>query len=63
VGELAAASARAFGNGASHHESVEDLLVALRPELARNVTVLVKGSRFMRMERVIESIAENQHAA
>jgi UDP-N-acetylmuramoyl-tripeptide--D-alanyl-D-alanine ligase len=63
VGELAAACVRAFGNGASHHESVEDLLVALRPELARNVTVLVKGSRFMRMERVIESIAENQHAA
>jgi UDP-N-acetylmuramoyl-tripeptide--D-alanyl-D-alanine ligase len=59
LGEHAAAAVSNFGAGASHHGSVENLVAALRPELGADVTVLVKGSRFMRMERVVDAIAEN----
>ena len=46
----------AFGKGARHYERIEELLSDLRPALASGVTVLVKGSRFMKMERVIETL-------
>jgi len=54
LGEQSAQAARAFGTGGRHFEHIEDLLVELERRLSRNVTVLVKGSRFMRMERVVE---------
>ena len=47
----------AFGDGAQRFESPEALLAELRPLLAADVTVLVKGSRFMRMERVTDALA------
>lgn len=56
VGEYTPAAVHNFGTGASHFGRVEDLIVALRPELGAGVTVLVKGSRFMRMERVVDAI-------
>lgn len=43
-----------FGKGARHFERIEDLQDALEKELDENTTVLVKGSRFMKMERVVE---------
>lgn len=57
LGEASAIAARNFGGGAHHYKKIEDLIEALRPELTANATVLVKGSRFMRMERVVEAIA------
>jgi len=56
LGEASAVAARNFGAGAHHYRKIEDLIDALRPELQANTTVLVKGSRFMRMERVVEAI-------
>jgi UDP-N-acetylmuramoyl-tripeptide--D-alanyl-D-alanine ligase len=53
LGELAAKAVEAFGPGATHFARIEDLLAAVENELAPRVTVLVKGSRFMRMERVV----------
>lgn len=56
VGDLARFAADAFGPGARHFGSVEALLAAL-PELpAENLTVTVKASRFMRLERVVEAL-------
>ena len=50
-------AAEAFGEGAVHSDDVDALLVALRARLGPSVTVLVKGSRFMRMERVVQAVA------
>jgi UDP-N-acetylmuramoyl-tripeptide--D-alanyl-D-alanine ligase len=58
LGDYAAAAAHNFGEGAGHFARIEDLIAALRPELRAGVTVLVKGSRFMRMERVVQAITE-----
>ncbi|MFA6970939.1 MAG: UDP-N-acetylmuramoyl-tripeptide--D-alanyl-D-alanine ligase [Gallionella sp.] len=53
LGELSRNAAREFGVGAQHFESIEDLQSALNNELEAGTTVLVKGSRFMKMERVV----------
>ena len=55
LGELSAHATQAFGAGARHFERIEDLLVQIENVLAPDVTMLVKGSRFMQMERVIKS--------
>jgi UDP-N-acetylmuramoyl-tripeptide--D-alanyl-D-alanine ligase len=56
LGELSAHAAHAFGERARHHTRFEDLVTELERELAPEVTVLVKGSRFMRMERVVKHL-------
>jgi UDP-N-acetylmuramoyl-tripeptide--D-alanyl-D-alanine ligase len=55
LGELSAYSVAEFGRtGAKHFGEIEGLLAELESELAPDTTVLIKGSRFMRMERVAE---------
>jgi UDP-N-acetylmuramoyl-tripeptide--D-alanyl-D-alanine ligase len=56
LGELAAGTARAFGAGARHYPRIEDLLADVEQALGPQTTLLVKGSRFMQMERVVRSI-------
>lgn len=58
LGELAEAAAHNFGEGGEHFSHVDTLIKTLRAELDGHVTVLVKGSRFMRMERVVQAIVE-----
>jgi len=58
MGELSAAAAHNFGEGGEHFSRIDSLLKALTAELDANVTVLVKGSRFMRMERVVAALVE-----
>jgi UDP-N-acetylmuramoyl-tripeptide--D-alanyl-D-alanine ligase len=53
LGELSREAVREFGSKAQHFECVEDLQSALEKELKAGTTVLVKGSRFMKMERVV----------
>ncbi|MGD9953996.1 MAG: glutamate ligase domain-containing protein, partial [Burkholderiales bacterium] len=53
LGAASREAADAFGAGAKHFDSPEALAAAL-PGAA---TVLVKGSRFMRMERVVAALA------
>jgi UDP-N-acetylmuramoyl-tripeptide--D-alanyl-D-alanine ligase len=57
LGELSRELCAAFGQGGQHHTRIEDLLSALEPELDADTTVLVKGSRSMQMERVVQSFA------
>ena len=54
LGALSGNAVREFGSGARHFERIEELLPALEKELDANTTVLVKGSRFMKMERVVQ---------
>src|SRR4029077_7987398 len=49
LGAMSKHAARAFGAGARHFDRVEELIEAARNELAPDTTVLVKGSRFMKM--------------
>jgi UDP-N-acetylmuramoyl-tripeptide--D-alanyl-D-alanine ligase len=58
VGALSSASVAAFGEGARHFATVEDLISAAQEELRPRTTMLVKGSRFMRMERAVQALAE-----
>lgn len=62
LGELSFGAVEEFGKGGQHFDSLESLLKALEPQLDGNTTVLVKGSRFMRMERVVEQITETMEA-
>jgi UDP-N-acetylmuramoyl-tripeptide--D-alanyl-D-alanine ligase len=61
VGGLTAQSVKTFGADGRHFYSIEDLVVALKPQLDSNTTVLVKGSRFMQMERVVEALSQKQN--
>ena len=56
LGDATAETVRAFGAGGTHFSSVQELAASLDPLLGAGVTVLVKGSRFMRMERVVEAL-------
>ena len=57
LGELAAHAAEAFGTGGEAFGTVDALIDAVGRDLAPDVRVLVKGSRGMRMERVVEALA------
>jgi UDP-N-acetylmuramoyl-tripeptide--D-alanyl-D-alanine ligase len=56
LGESCRHAAAAFGDGARHYADIGALLAELEPVLAADVSVLVKGSRFMRMERVVQAL-------
>ena len=56
VGELARESVTAFGTDAAHFDSPEAMAPAINGVIGATSTVLVKGSRFMRMERVVAGL-------
>ncbi len=56
LGAMSALAARSFGDCGRHFSSVEDLALAVAETATADSTVLVKGSRFMRMERVVEAL-------
>jgi len=63
LGEATRESVAAFGGGALHCADVEALIAAARAATTPNATVLVKGSRFMRMERVVNALLNGAGAA
>ena len=60
MGEMTLHTAAAFGDHAMHFERIEELLAEIECALDAEVTVLVKGSRFMHMERVVKSFIQEQ---
>ena len=59
LGEHSRRAVERFGPGGGHYDSAEALLQALRQALAASAatpTVLVKGSRCMRLERIVQAL-------
>jgi len=59
LGGLTKFAVDAFGAGAKHFSTHKQLIEALQNEIYKNVCVLVKGSRAMQMEKVVEGIRKN----
>jgi len=57
LGDASQQAVRNFGEGARHFCNVDKLIAAVDKELGPETTVLVKGSRFMKMERVVDALA------
>jgi UDP-N-acetylmuramoyl-tripeptide--D-alanyl-D-alanine ligase len=57
MGDASAHAVQAFGKGAMHFRDLDTLIKAASRESAAGATLLVKGSRFMQMERVADALA------
>ena len=57
MGSLTPLAVRSFGEGASWHSNMDELIAAVGAELAADSRVLVKGSRLNRLERLVEALA------
>lgn len=55
-GDMARNASLAFGKGAQHFDKLETMNETLGKQLEPHMAVLVKGSRFMKMERVVEQL-------
>jgi len=56
LGELARHASGAFGSGATHFEDIAAINQAAEALISAGTTALVKGSRFMKMERVVQHL-------
>lgn len=55
-GDLSKETAKAFGVSAKHYSNHQELILALKPHLQKNVTILIKGSRSAQMEKVAAAL-------
>jgi UDP-N-acetylmuramoyl-tripeptide--D-alanyl-D-alanine ligase len=60
TGTLSREAVAGFGAGAAHFPDMRDLVVAVKDGLRPEVTVLVKGSRSMQMERVVNALTATE---
>lgn len=56
LGKLAAKAAEEFGKNGFCYDKHEDMVNALRSDLSQDVTLLVKGSRSMHMENIVNAL-------
>ena len=61
LGQHSSKASDAFGSNSKSFENMDELLNILKKDvnesLQDNITILVKGSRFMKMERVVEALS------
>jgi len=60
TGPLMREAAQMFGASAAHFDDIGGLIDALRQSLRAGATILIKGSRFMQMERVVQALSTQQ---
>lgn len=58
LGTLSEHTSKAFGAGAQHFHDLESLLGALTKNLTGNESILVKGSRSAKMERIVSALCD-----
>ncbi len=56
LGAMTSETVDAYGPGARHFDDVAQLIAELQSKADATATVLVKGSRFMRMERIVQAL-------
>jgi UDP-N-acetylmuramoyl-tripeptide--D-alanyl-D-alanine ligase len=59
LGDLAQSASQAFGVRARHFDSMQAVQAAARELATPSATLLIKGSRFMRMEQVVQELVED----
>ena len=62
LGELAQAAVASFEGPGGAFATMDELLVTLRKDIAGPLHILVKGSRRMRMERVVTALGVKPNA-
>lgn len=60
IGELSTAAANSFGKNAFHFDSHSELTDSVLDFLDEDTTVLIKGSRSMQMEKIVNALIEEQ---
>jgi UDP-N-acetylmuramoyl-tripeptide--D-alanyl-D-alanine ligase len=60
IGKLSINASNYFGTGAFHFDSYEALEKALIKSLDKDSTVLIKGSRAMKMERIVNALMRDE---
>ena len=60
-GEMARFASTAFGNNGRHFDDMAEMNAVLEQLLEPDMTVLVKGSRFMKMERVVNQLMDKKN--
>lgn len=60
TGDMSRAASDAFGDNGFFFKQQQQLIDALLPQMNRDITVLVKGSRSSHMERVVEALTSGE---
>ncbi|MFW5426604.1 MAG: UDP-N-acetylmuramoyl-tripeptide--D-alanyl-D-alanine ligase, partial [Methylophagaceae bacterium] len=57
IGEQSQRASQAYGARAQHFDSISELQATLQNELKEGVTCLIKGSRFMQLDKLADALA------
>ncbi len=60
-GNLSQLASKEFGTGGQHFDSLETLISELKADMQTDTCVLVKGSRSMKMERVVNALLNSDN--
>jgi len=56
TGQNSESAVKAFGDAATHFETHDELIKYVKTHMHSGVSILIKGSRYMKMERVVEAL-------